>query len=335
MSCSWLDHDPKPLFLAGPTAVGKSAIALVLANKLQGEIISIDSMQVYRGLRIGTAKPLDAELRQVPHHLLDLVELNQGFNAGQFATEARRAGGEIQRRQRVPILCGGSGLYFQAILEGVGNAAPADPELRQQLETVPLPALLEELQRRDPESYQAIDRANRRRVMRAVEVARISGESALKPRSHWHRRGGSERNDQTPPAKVFFVALRRSRDDLHARIARRVERMFEAGLVTETQELLRAALPQSHGAWQAIGYKQVFAYLQHECSLDAAIEAVKLRTRQYAKRQMTWFNRQTDVQWLDLVPDETDDEVATKISAAYRQFASLEGVGTAGETRKL
>src|SRR5258706_9064770 len=162
----------RPLLLAGPTAVGKSEVALRLAEKLGGEIISVDSMQVYRGLDLGTAKPSAADRARVPHHLIDVVDINEPFDAAKFVELARRAVAEIQARGRVPVLCGGTGLYFKAFLEGLGDAPPADPALRAELEAAPLPGLLRELAERDPASYEKIDRRNPRRVVRAVEVIR-------------------------------------------------------------------------------------------------------------------------------------------------------------------
>ena len=323
-SCAWVTHEPQPLFLAGPTAVGKSAVALAFAPKRRGEIISVDSMQVYRGLRIGTAKPSDAELQQVPHHLLDIADLGESYSAGRFVLEASRAAQEIQRRKRVPILCGGSGLYFQALLEGLGDASPSDPLVRQELERHSLAKLLEELERCDPEQFRTVDRANRRRVVRALEVARTAVATASARPARWIRRGGLNLRGQNPVQPICFVALRRAKEDLHERISRRVERMFAAGLVAETQMLLRAALPLTHGAWQAIGYKQVLEHLQKKYSLDETIERVKQRTRQFAKRQMTWFNRQTDLRWFELAPDEPDQAVASRLVAWYDQHTRSE-----------
>ena len=167
---------PRPIFLAGPTAVGKSVVALALAEKLGGEIISVDSMQVYRGLDIGTAKSSAAERARVPHHLIDVAELTEAFDATKFVVLAEKAVGEIQSRGRVPIFCGGTGLYFKAFLEGLGEAPPADEKLRAELEAAPLANLLRELEQRDPATFAKIDRQNPRRVIRAIEVIRLTGQ---------------------------------------------------------------------------------------------------------------------------------------------------------------
>jgi tRNA dimethylallyltransferase len=177
----------RTILLAGPTAVGKSAVALNLAERLGGEIISVDSMQVYRGLDLGTAKPTAAEREAVPHHLIDVADLTQAFDAAQFVRLAQAAAEEILRRQRAPILCGGTGLYFKAFLEGLGEAPPSNLELRSQLEKTSLPELLSELQERDPATFAEIDRQNPRRVVRALEVIRITGKPFHEQRAGWKR----------------------------------------------------------------------------------------------------------------------------------------------------
>ena len=297
--CTWVCQEPVPLFLAGPTAVGKSAIAMALAPKVHGEIISVDSMQVYRGLEVGTSKPTPTDRRKVRHHLLDVAEIGESYNAGRFAEEATRIAQEVQSRGHVPILSGGSGLYFQALLEGVGSPIPSSPEARGTLERLSLPELLGELERRDPERFRVIDQMNRRRVTRALEIARATGQSSLIAQSSWRRRGAKEQGEGVRDEPIFFAALRRTREDLQARIARRVDWMFEAGLVAETKVLLQGSLPPAHGARQAIGYKQVLEHLRGAYSLEETIERVKQRTRQYAKRQMNWFRNEPSIEWLE------------------------------------
>jgi tRNA dimethylallyltransferase len=283
-----------PLLLAGPTAVGKSEIALLLAEQLGGEIISVDSMQVYRGLDIGTAKPTPAERQRVPHHVIDVVELTEPFDAAQFARLAHTAVKDIQTRGRAPILCGGTGLYFNAFREGLGQAPSADPVLRAELESTPLPDLLGELERRDPATFRKIDRQNPRRVIRAIEVIRLTGKPFSAQRAAWSLPAA-----RTPhPAPLF--CLTRDDADLHLRINARVDEMFRRGLVAETQQLLLLGLAQNKTAMQAIGYRQVVEHLRGQRSLAETVERVKICTRQFAKRQRTWFRRQGGVEWISL-----------------------------------
>ena len=298
----------KPIFIAGPTAVGKSEVALLLAELVGGEIISVDSMQVYRGLDIGTAKPSPAERARVPHHLIDVVDLTAPFDAAQFARSAHAAVADIQLRGNVPILCGGTGLYFRAFLEGLGDAPSADEALRTELEKLSLEELLRELAERDPVTYKSIDRQNPRRLVRAVEVIRLTGRPFSEQRADW-----SEAVVQ-PPVGRFF-ALTRSADELRTRIDRRVDAMFERGLVEETQRLLELGLDRNKTAMQAIGYRQVVEHLHGERSLEETIALVKVRTRQFAKRQMTWFRKQPGMKWVELKADESAQATAERLAS--------------------
>jgi len=291
---------PRSIVIAGPTAAGKSEIALCLAQELGGEIVSVDSMQVYRGLDIGTAKPSEQERADIPHHLIDVVDIDETFNVARFVRLAREAVAEIQARGRLPILCGGSGLYFKALLEGLGQAPPSDPVLRQRLEQTPLSQLLRELAERDREIYEQIDQKNRRRVMRAVEVIRLTGQTYLPQRADWAKK-------QVEPPNGTFIGLSRISSDLRQRIDTRVEAMFENGLVEETEALLQRGLALNQTALQALGYKQVAEYLRGERSLAESIALVKIRTRQFAKRQMTWFKRQLHLHWIQLGPDKVNN----------------------------
>ncbi len=310
---------PRLILLAGPTAVGKSQIALQLAERLGGEIISADSMQVYRGLDLGTAKPSLAERARVPHHLIDICDLTETFDAAQFARLAQRTVAEIQSRGRVPILCGGTGLYFKAFLEGLGKAPPADAKLRAELETTPLEKLLAELRERDPATFEKIDKKNPRRVIRAVEVIRLTGQPFSKQRADWNLGGLAfcrpkiqGRRRAVPPIMNSYCFVRQP-DDLRKRIDARVDAMFARGLVEETRELLKRGLAENKTAMQAIGYRQVVEHLRGARSLKETIELVKIRTRQFAKRQLTWFRAQKNLKWIELKPDESLEECAQKI----------------------
>jgi len=306
----------QPILIAGPTAVGKSEIALRLAGQVGGEIISADSMQVYRGLDIGTAKPSPADRARVPHHLIDICDLTESFDAAQFVRLAQRAVEEIQARGRVPIFCGGTGLYFKAFLSGLGEAPSANPELRAKLEAMPFEALLRELRERDPAAYEKIDKQNPRRVIRAVEVIRLTGKKFSQQRAEW-KVGSSRRDDRTArravPAKTNFYCFTRPPADLHARINARVDAMFARALVDETRELLQHGLEQNKTAMQAIGYRQVVEHLRGERLLTETMELVKIRTRQFAKRQLTWFRRQLDPEWIELKPEDLAKTVAENL----------------------
>lgn len=306
---------PRPIFLAGPTAVGKSAVALALAEKLGGEIISVDSMQVYRGLDLGTAKPSAAERARVPHYLIDVAELTEAFDAAKFVALAQRAVTEIQARGQVPIFCGGTGLYFKAYLDGLGEAPPSDEKLRAELEAAPLAGLLRELEQRDPATFARIDRNNPRRVVRAVEVIRLTGKPFSAQRARW-----GEAPDEPNPSDGsrgssphLIICLSRQSADLHARINVRVDEMFTQGLVEETRRLLPQGLVQNKTAMQAIGYRQVVEHLRGERSLAETIELVKIKTRQYAKRQGTWFRKYAPAQWIEVKPPDSAAAIAALV----------------------
>ena len=301
---------PRPalrsILIAGPTAVGKSAVALELADLIGGEIISVDSMQVYRGLDIGTAKPSPQDRQHVPHHLIDVVESNEPFDAARFSKLARAAFADIQQRGGVPILCGGTGLYFKAFLHGLGHAPPASATLRAELAARPLPELLRELEKNDPVTFAKIDRQNSRRVVRALEVIRMTGTPFSAQRSRW--------NSELPaPSGEPFFGLTRASDDLRARIDARVDAMFARGLAQETEQLLKRGLAENKTAMQAIGYRQVVEHLRHARSLEETIALVKQRTRQFAKRQMTWFRGQFSLEWLHCAPEASPESVADKL----------------------
>jgi tRNA dimethylallyltransferase len=290
---SSISDAPAPVFLAGPTAVGKSEIALALAEKIGGEIISVDSMQVYRGMDIGTAKPSAADRARVPHHLIDVAEIGEAFDAAKFVALAGAAVVEISGRGRTPIFCGGTGLYFKAYLEGLGEAPPSDARLRVELEKIPVEELLGELAARDPAAYEKIDRQNPRRIVRAVEVIRLTGKPFSAQRARWNAERGTGNAER-------LYAFSRSNEALRRRIDARVDEMFRRGLVAETEQLLKRGLVENKTAMQALGYRQVIEYLRGERPLAETIELIKIRTRQFAKRQMTWFRRQMNCEWVEL-----------------------------------
>lgn len=291
-----------PISIAGPTACGKSAVAMKIADHLQGEIISVDSMQVYRGLDIGTAKPSAAEQAAIRHHLIDCAGLEETYDAARFVREATERKTKIDR----PIFCGGTGLYFQAWREGLGDLPQANAEVRAAIESMDPEARLAELKATDPVMYERIDQQNPRRVVRAVEVIRMTGKPYSEQRPEWKN---------TVPANFFLIE--RERDDLRARIETRVDAMFAAGLVEETCSL-RAALEDNRVAQQALGYRQVIGHLQGEQDLPDTVTLVKSRTWQFARRQMTWFRRLQGAVCLSVSADEGADETARRILSHCR-----------------
>jgi tRNA dimethylallyltransferase len=292
--------------LTGPTAVGKSAIALELAERVGGEIISVDSMQVYRGLDVGTAKPSAAERVRVPHHLIDVADLSESFDVARFVALATAAEAGIRGRGRVPVYCGGTGFYLKALWEGVGAAPPADPALRMELESLSLEQLLVELADRDPAAYAVIDRRNRRRVTRALEVVRLTGRPFSEQRP-------ARSGPVAPVAPGRLIAFRREPGDLRRRIDARVERMFADGLVAETRTLLEHGLASNRTAMQALGYRQAVEHLAGERALADTIALVKARTWQFARRQMTWLRHQFEPDWVDLCEGSRPAPVADEL----------------------
>ncbi len=304
----------KPIYLAGPTAVGKSAVALELAERIGGEIISVDSMQVYRGMDIGTAKPSPGEQKRVRHHLIDVVDLTETFDAAQFLRLARAAEADIKSRGKTPIFCGGTGFYFKALLEGLGDSPPGDPKLRAELQATPMDQLLSELQQKDPEFFQKVDQKNPRRVIRALEVIRLTGKPNSAQRAVWS-------------STTTGIGFHRSPKNLHERIHQRVDEMFRLGLVAETEQLLTKGLAENETAMQALGYRQVVEHLKGQRSLPETIELVKIRTRQFAKRQLTWFRRQMRLDWISL-DVENPSAIVKKIAATLLLLIGFNALGS-------
>ena len=286
-----------PVFIAGPTASGKSGVALEVAQRLNGEIISVDSMQVYRGLDLGTAKPTAEERARVIHHHIDILELTESFDAARFVARTKAHIKKIKR----PIFCGGTGLYFSAWLEGLGEAPQANATLRSELEAMDLETLVSELLEHDPATHATIDRRNRRRVVRAVEVIRLTGKPFSEQRAKW--------TGQAPPN---FFLLERDRGDLRDRIDTRVDAMIAAGLVAETCSL-RSALEGNPVAQQALGYRQVIGHLNDEQGLPETVALVKSRTWQFARRQMTWFRKLHGAQTLTVPANESAADTAQRL----------------------
>lgn len=291
--------------IAGPTASGKSSAALALAEKFGLEIVSADSMQVYRGMDIGTAKPSLEEQRRVPHHLIDVVTPAQRFSVADYVRLAEASIGSVLAAGRLPLLVGGTGFYVRALMRGLPSVPPADPAVQaplwREVEAGRFEALLAELAAAAPSDARRAGR-NPRRVVRSLEVVRRTG----RPPSDFPRE---------PPR--FAYSLRVLAPDtplLNERIDRRAEAMFAAGLVEETRELLEL-YPEQPTALQAIGYKEVLAHLRGEASVGEALAAVALATRQYAKRQRTWFRAERGAIFLPVTGEEALSELGGWLEA--------------------
>ena len=281
--------------VCGPTASGKTALAVELALRLNGEVVSADSMQVYRGMDIGTAKPAAEERRGVPHHLLDVADPGENYSVARYVRDAVPAVDDILRRGKLPIVAGGTGLYIDALVAGREFAAfEAASGLREALtrraREEGLPALRADLERIDPRAAARIHPNDEKRTVRALEVWYATGKTIT--------RHEEETRAQPPRYEAAVIGLNfADRADLRARIDRRVDEMFARGLEDEVRGLLAAGVPWSCTAMQAIGYKELAAALRAGRSMQHAAEEIKLRSRQYAKRQLTWFRRNKGVWW--------------------------------------
>lgn len=283
--------------VVGPTASGKTALSVALAERMNAEIISCDSMQVYRRMEIGTARPTEQEMKGIPHHLVGAIDPEIPFSAADYVSAAEKSLDEILKKGKTPLFCGGTGLYLEAFLRGgFSTHADGDPALRASLnefaEKNGKEALYQRLVACDPEAAEQIHPNNVRRVIRALEICLSGGQTKSEI-----DRERSEYSDRYLPT---VVGLLWSRPLLYERIDRRVDEMLQNGLLDETERLLREGVFEvSETAAQAIGYKELLPYLRGECTLPAAVERLKIATRHYAKRQMTWFRAHGNVHWIE------------------------------------
>ena len=297
----------KPLIiLTGPTAVGKSDLAVRLAQTIGGEIISADSMQVYRQMDIGTAKISKEEMHGIPHHLIDVRDPDEPFHVVVFQELAKQAMEKIYANGHIPIVAGGTGFYIQALLRDIDfTERETDPLLRSQLEAMAKEdggeCLYQMLQEEDPESASAIHPNNIKRVIRALEFKRLTGT-----RISDHNR---EQAAQKSPYNFVYFVLTMDRQLLYNRIDQRVDNMMDSGLVQEVEKLMYQGYDRSLVSMQGLGYKEICAYLDGECTLPEAVEAIKLGTRHFAKRQLTWFRREKEVIWLEKEEYESEEEL--------------------------
>ena len=301
-----LDPRPSAIAIMGPTASGKTAFALEVAERFNGEIVSVDSALVYRGLDIGAAKPRADERARVPHHLLDVRDPWQIYSAADFAHDARRAMDDIAARGRLPVLAGGTGLYFQALLEGLAALPPADAALRDRItaraQQAGWHALHAELARIDPEAAARIHATDPQRIQRALEVFHLTGT----PISHWQR---TARRERLPYRVLKLVLAPADRAVLHARIAQRFDLMLAQGFLEEVRALRAlpgmqaVAAPLDLPAVRAVGYRQAWEFLDGQGDARDFRERAIAATRQLAKRQLTWLRGELDARWFDPATD--------------------------------
>jgi len=286
---------PKIICVVGPTASGKTAFAIRLAQKYNGEVVSCDSMQIYQGLDIGTAKPTKEEMQGIPHHMLDIVSPKENYSVADFVAAATVVIDDILARGKMPILCGGTGLYIDSIINGITFSEEARDDayrkelshLAEQAGNEAVHALLKEV---DPKAAEEIHPNNVKRVIRALEIVKTSGKTKAEFDC-------DARKEARYDATVYGMQI--EREELYRRIDLRVDIMMEEGLLDEVQALLTDGVSMEQTAMQAIGYKELVQYLQGKSTLEDAVECIKRESRRYAKRQMTWFRRNPEILWIN------------------------------------
>ena len=301
----------KVIAIVGPTASGKTSLSIALAKKYGGEIISADSMQFYREMNIGTAKPNMEERAGIPHRMIDILDICDSFSVSDFCERCEREVQEVIALGKLPIMCGGTGFYVDSFLDGVKfGQFENSPELRdrlyRELDEVGIDAMYERLCAVDPEN--TVDRHNPKRVIRALEVFELTGKTL----GEWN----AESKLEPPKYQSLIIGLRfNDREKLYERINRRVDIMLEAGLLAEVEKLISMGIKDTVTAGQAIGYKEFYPYFDGTASLEECVEKLKQESRKYAKRQMTWFRRNPNIKWIDL--DEADGNYIISVASEY------------------
>lgn len=299
----------KVIAIVGPTGVGKTELSLKLAKHTDSEIISCDSMQIYKGMDIGTAKATDEEMRSIPHHLIDIKDPKESYSVCDYVQDAKKCIDDIFARGKNAMLVGGTGLYVDAFINDTDfTETKASDDIRNELSlyaekngAISLHDILREI---DPESAAAIHPNNIKRVIRAIEYFRISGEKISD-----HNKMGSLKKS---PYDYLYIGLTRNRDELYERIDKRVDLMIEAGLIDEVKKLLYSGCNLKMTSMQALGYKEIIHYIKGRCTLPEAIRILKRDSRRYAKRQLTWFNRNKDIHWINLSEMSSAQEALEK-----------------------
>lgn len=301
----------KLLVVVGPTASGKTSLSIELAKKYNGEIVSADSMQIYREMKIATAKPDEKEMSGIKHYLIDFLEPNQSYSVGKYVEDAKYAVEEIIRKNKLPIICGGTGLYVDSFLNGIDFIDDSsDIELRNELyktaEEKGIDYLLNKLLEIDPYSYMRLyEQRNTKRIVRAIEFYKKTGVTISEQIEN-------SRNNEPEYDYLIFGLKASDRQYLYNRINERVDLMVENGLVEEARDVLKSDLSETSA--KAIGYKQLKPYFNNEASLEECIEKIKTETRHYAKRQLTWFKRNESINWINIDEIKTTEEQLDYIS---------------------
>lgn len=299
------------IMLVGPTASGKTQISLELFRYFPLEIVSADSMQVYRGMNIGTAKPTPLELKSLPHHCIDLVSPHESFDVANYLRHAQGALEKIRARSKSPLVVGGTGLYIRALRYGLDDQVPSDQNLRAALELMSASELLKRLETYGAHDLNESDRMNKRRLIRAIEICEHTGQPLGQSRLAWKTKGRS--------GPLIFIE--RQMGDLHERIEKRVDEMFERGWVEEVESLLHGGIPETSTALKAIGYSQIISLIQGKVSLRECVADVKIKTKQFAKRQKTWFAKEKDVIKVIVEQNETPAQIARHIFQQIENYA--------------
>ncbi len=291
---------PRVLCIVGPTSSGKTDLGIELAKKFHGEVINADARQVYKWFSLGTGKPQDGKwvvrggkrvfmVQDIPHHLMDVLMPKKIFTVAEWRKRAMKTVHEIIARGHLPIVVGGTGLYVQALVDNYHiPSVPPQAAYREAMESKTLDELLALLHQVDPGASKVVDMQNRRRVVRALEVVTYTGKSFA-----------SQRSKEEPEAEFLMIAVNRPREELYARINQQVDHMVENGWAKEIRSLHERGIDWDAPAMTAIGYREIAAFVRGECTLEEAVEKTKMATRHYAKRQMTWFKRDTRIHWID------------------------------------
>ncbi len=296
-------NKPKVIIICGPTGVGKTAVGIQLAEKLDGEIISADSMQIYRYMDIGTAKPTADEQSRIPHHMIDIVDPDENFDAVRFAEMARDKVMQLHQRGVMPLVVGGTGLYIKALLQGLFQSNPVDPKTRERLmkEAVENGSgiLYDRLKRVDPDTADRLHPNDSHRIIRALETIESTGRSISE---HQQAHGFADE-----PFNALKICLQIDRQKLYERIDKRVDMMIEEGLVDEVKKLLAMSYSADLKSMQSIGYRHMVEFLAEQLSWDECVRTLKRDTRRFAKRQFTWFGADQKIQWYE--PDQLNEIV--------------------------